>query len=165
MNDTNQDDTLTTALKRLKQEDEALSASPGVEARLLEEVRGLQARRRGWRPQMIAALAAAAIVIATVSITWWNRAPQVPVTVTNVATVAQEVTTEFYPLFYGSVPAVQSHVVRMELPRASLARIGLMSADAIDRTSGTVLADVVVGDDGLARAVRFVRKLSQEQRQ
>jgi hypothetical protein len=158
MSDTNRNDAITRALRRLKEEDEAMSASPAVEARLLEEVRGLQPRRR-WSPQWIAALTAAAIVMATVSMTWWVQSKAAPELVT------QEATTEFFPLFYSSVPSAQTHLVRVELPRESLARFGLMSADGISRPSGTVLADVLVGDDGLARAVRFVRKFSQEQRQ
>lgn len=158
MNDKNPNDSLEAALRRLKEDDEAMSASPAVEARLLQEVRTLQPRRR-WSPQLIAALTAAAIVVATVSIAWWVKSG------TAHELVTQETTTEFFPLFYASVPSVQTHLVRLELPRESLARFGLMSADGISTTAGTVLADVLVGDDGLARAVRFVRKLSQEQRQ
>ena len=160
MNDTKHDDPMTRAFRRLKDDDEKLSASAAVEARLLEEVRRLQKPRRVWSPQLIAALVAASIVIATASITLWKLRAPAPV-----AVVVQEVTTEFFPLFYASVPTVESHVVRMELPQAALARFGLMSADNIDRATGTVLADVLIGDDGLARAVRFVRKISQEQRQ
>ena len=163
MNDKSQDDGLGQALRRLKKEDETMSASPAVEARLLQEVRGLQRQQRGWSPRLLAALAAAAIVLVTLSLAWWSRSGQGPAAVAT--EVAQEVTTGFFPLFYGSVPTTQTHLVRLELPRESLARFGLMSADGIGRTSGTVLADVLVGDDGLARAVRFVRKLSQEQRQ
>ena len=167
MSDTKQNDprneAMTQALRRLKEEDAAMTASPAVEARLLQEVRGLQRQQGGWRPHVIAALAAAAIVLVTLSLGWWNRSGQSPAIVVN--EVAQEVTTDFFPLFYGSVPTAQAHLVRLELPRDSLARFGLMSADGIDRTSGTVLADVLVGDDGLARAVRFVQKLSQEHRQ
>ena len=166
MSDTNQHnahneartETIARALRRLREEDEAMSASPAVEARLLQEVRGLRPRQR-WSPQLIAALTAAAIVVATLSITWWIQSKAVPEVVT------QEVTTEFFPLFYSSVPSAQTHLMRVELPRESLARFGLMSADGISLSSGTVLADVLVGDDGLARAVRFVRKFSQEQRQ
>ena len=169
MSDTKQNDpqteaqteAMTQALRRLKGEDESMSASPAVEARLLQEVRGLQGRQRGWSPRLVAALAAAAIVLLTLSLAWWNRRSEPAPAVV----AAREVTTDFFPLFYGSVPAAQTHLVRLELPPESLARFGLMSADGIDRTSGTVLADVLVGDDGLARAVRFVRKPSQEQRQ
>ena len=50
----------------------------------------------------------------------------------------------------------------MEVPLASLAQFGLASAHDMDRTTGTVIADVLVGDDGLARAVRFVRPIFQE---
>ena len=78
-------------------------------------------------------------------------------------TPRREVTTAFMPLAYSSVPMTEGHVVRMEVPRASLVSFGLVPADGIDSAaSGKVLADVIVGDDGLARAVRFVRRLEQE---
>ena len=159
MNDTNQNDKLTQILRRLRKEDDAMSASPAVETRLLHEVRGLQRHQRRWKPHVIAAVAAAAIVLLTLSLGWWNRSQPAP------PVLAQEVTTGFFPLFYGSVPTARTHLVRLELPREALARFGLTSADGIDRASGTVLADVLVGEDGLARAVRFVQKRSQEQRQ
>ncbi len=162
MNDEKHDDALTTALRRLREDDEAMSTSRAVESRLLQEVRGLQRPQRRWSPRLVAAIAAAGIVLATLSFAWWSRAQPVPaIEVID----AQEATTEFFPLFYSSVPAGRTHLLRLELPGDSLARFGLMSADGINRTSGTVLADVLVGEDGLARAVRFVRKRSQEQRQ
>lgn len=70
---------------------------------------------------------------------------------------AEEVVTEFMPLgnadYSASVDAGQ--VVRVELPRSALASIGLpVSAD---RASERIKADVLVGEDGLARAIRFVR--------
>lgn len=76
--------------------------------------------------------------------------------------IAREATTEFFPLFFGSVPASSEHIVRIEVPRASLVQFGLASAHDMNRTTGTVLADVLVGEDGLARAVRFVRPIFQE---
>jgi hypothetical protein len=46
----------------------------------------------------------------------------------------------------------------MEVPRTALASFGLASPDMQSGSSSrTVLADVLVGEDGLARAVRFVR--------
>ena len=69
-----------------------------------------------------------------------------------------EAVTAFLPLLYSSVPLSNGQVIRMEVPRRALASFGLASIDAVEAgRSGTVLADVLVGDDGLARAVRFVR--------
>ena len=156
----NDDKRLTDALRRLKEADADMSASPAVEERLLADVRGrARQRRRGW---LTAVLAGAALVVLVVFIgagTWLNgrkTADGVPQVVQ-----AREVTTEFYPLFYSTVPAAQTHIVRMQVPRGALVRMGLESGDRIDR-AGTVLADVLIGEDGLARAVRFVRKVSEE---
>jgi hypothetical protein len=63
------------------------------------------------------------------------------------------------PLMYGNVPMTDGHLVRLEVPRLALARFGLASPDMIvaEAAGRTVLVDVLVGEDGLARAVRFVR--------
>src|SRR5688572_29508851 len=101
MNDTSQNDTkpetLTQALRRLKEADESMTASPAVERRLLHEVRGLRRRPPGWNPNVVAGVAAAAIVLFTLTFAWWNRSEPVP------TVVAEEVTTGFFPLFYASV--------------------------------------------------------------
>jgi hypothetical protein len=69
-----------------------------------------------------------------------------------------EVTTAFLPLPYSGVPMSDGQIVRIEVPRAALARFGLLPVDSVStEITGTVLADVIVGEDGLARAVRFVR--------
>jgi hypothetical protein len=62
-------------------------------------------------------------------------------------------TTEYFPLEYSNVPVTDGQTLRLELPRTVLSSFGLEA----DSTSGTVLADVIVGQDGLARAVRFVQ--------
>jgi hypothetical protein len=73
------------------------------------------------------------------------------------------------PLAYSGVPIAGGHVVRIEVPRASLVSFGLLPADIVDTADsargGTVIADVIVGDDGLARAVRFVRRPVRKERQ
>lgn len=69
-----------------------------------------------------------------------------------------EVATDFMPLPYSAVPLTNGQIVRLEVPRSALVSFGLLPVDSVDRApGGTVLADVIVGDDGLARAVRFVR--------
>ena len=70
---------------------------------------------------------------------------------------AQEVATEFIPLVQAGpyTQAEEGHLVRVELPRSALASFGLpVNAEA---TGGRVKADVLMGQDGVARAIRFVR--------
>jgi hypothetical protein len=69
----------------------------------------------------------------------------------------QEIATDFIPLMQGAhyAQAEGGHLVRVELPRSALASFGLpVNAEA---AGGRVKADVLLGDDGLARAIRFVR--------
>ena len=70
--------------------------------------------------------------------------------------VAGEVTTDFYPISYGTAPNLQDggQLFRVELPRSAVTRFGLPVN--MDRGSERVKADVLVGADGLAQAIRFV---------
>ena len=69
-----------------------------------------------------------------------------------------EVATDFIPLTSGGgqlAPEDAGQVVRVELPRSALASIGVpVSAE---RANERVRADVLMGEDGTARAIRFVR--------
>jgi hypothetical protein len=70
---------------------------------------------------------------------------------------ATEVTTRFYPLPYGSGLDLDEGwgLVRVQVPRASLASLGVpVSGGSADEM---LTADVVVGQDGLARGIRFVQ--------
>jgi len=149
---------LERALHAMADDDARLGASPVIEARLLAEVQSIAAARR--RRTVIAAFAIAAAALFAVSVASLRFFPHTP----SGARVA-EVTTEFMPLEYSGVPATSMQVVRLAVPRAALASFGLMPPESLDRAStDTVLADVLVGDDGLARAVRFVRPAAgQEQ--
>ncbi|MBO0859353.1 MAG: hypothetical protein J2P21_12905 [Chloracidobacterium sp.] len=68
-----------------------------------------------------------------------------------------EVVTEFFPLREGEdITALDSlQVVRVELPGSALGEVGL-PVDP-ETMNEPVKADVVLGQDGLARAIRFVR--------
>lgn len=70
--------------------------------------------------------------------------------------VAREQVTDFVPLRYGKAvdPGEPLQVVRIQLPRAELARLGLPVAP--EGTRSMVKADVALGDDGLVKAIRFV---------
>jgi hypothetical protein len=69
----------------------------------------------------------------------------------------REVATDFVPVGYGSALDLQDggQLVRVELPRFALARFGLPLN--MDRADEDIKADVLVGADGLARAIRFVK--------
>ncbi|HWO02024.1 MAG TPA: hypothetical protein VNS63_22440 [Blastocatellia bacterium] len=67
-----------------------------------------------------------------------------------------EVATEFIPLVHSDemTPLDGGQIMRVELPRSALISFGLPMN--IERAGERVKADVVVGNDGLARAIRFV---------
>ena len=69
----------------------------------------------------------------------------------------QLATAEFVPLPYGDDALVgeSTRIVRVELPRSALRMAGFSVAQ--ERANDRVEADVVLGADGLAHAVRFVR--------
>jgi hypothetical protein len=71
---------------------------------------------------------------------------------------ATEVTTRFYPLPYGSGLGLDEGwaLVRVQVPRASLASLGV-PISAGSESNEMLTADVVVGQDGLARGIRFVQ--------
>ena len=149
---------LEAAFRAVAEEDAGIGASPAVEARLLAEVRSIAAARR--RRTLAAALGIAAALLLVLSVPAWRMLSRPPAP----APSAREVTTEFLPLLYSSVPASHVQMVRLAVPRAALASFGLAPLDALDRAStSTVLADVLVGDDGLARAVRFVRPAADQE--
>jgi len=68
----------------------------------------------------------------------------------------KEIATDFIPLTYGD-PDVgpDAQMVRVELPRSAMASFGLPVN--MDRANQRVKADVLLGADGLARAIRFVQ--------
>lgn len=79
-----------------------------------------------------------------------------PVYHPELAAAPNETVTEFIPLtaIAESTAMGSGTIVRVEMPRASLIALGLpMNAE---RALETVRADIVVGDDGLARAIRLV---------
>ncbi len=76
----------------------------------------------------------------------------------NVAELAAtEVTTDFMPIGYVNSASLQDggSVVRVELPRSMIVSMGF--ALNMDRSGERVKADVLMGADGLARAIRFVQ--------
>jgi hypothetical protein len=92
-------------------------------------------------------------------------APEVARTIVGPALVRQrprpaqpkEVATEFIPLVHDPfwAPGESAQLLRVRMPRSSLAGFGLPLNE--ERVTETVRADVIVGQDGIVRAIRFVQ--------
>ncbi len=69
----------------------------------------------------------------------------------------QEIATDFLPLAYEAAdqPMESGQVIRIQIPRTALASFGLPINP--ERTNDTVKADLLLADDGSARAIRFIR--------
>lgn len=70
--------------------------------------------------------------------------------------VAREIATPFFALPFsdGALPLNEATIIRVELPRSALELAGLPVDE--DRRNQRVRADLILGVDGLARAIRFV---------
>ena len=166
-------ESLTSALRAVAAEDRSRGVSAAVEARLLAEVRSIARVRRIRRRALM--VAAAAMLFVAIALPQWQSSSRPAVAsdpdraVGGINSDTRELATAFFPLTYSSVPVSGGQVVRMQVPRAALARFGVTSFGVADDRSSTVLAEVVVGNDGLARAVRFIRAAGiselQEQKQ
>jgi len=68
-----------------------------------------------------------------------------------------EIATDFLPVTYGGLAnlADGGRMIRVQLPRSAMSSFGLPVN--MDRANEWVKADVLVGVDGLAHAIRFVR--------
>jgi hypothetical protein len=154
--------TVDEGLRAIADEEQGASASSGVAGALRAEVRAIAQARR--RRTLAAALATAALLTVAVGVPAWRaRHPPLAVadSVPRGSATSTEVATAFFPLTYSSLPVSNPQLVRLEVPRSALASFGLAPIDAPDAgSSGTVQADVLVGEDGVARAVRFVQQIA-----
>lgn len=66
-----------------------------------------------------------------------------------------EIVTDFMPVVYDPDPIERGSVVRVHLPRATLRAFGFPVNEL--RAEEPIKADVLLGEDGVARAVRFVK--------
>jgi hypothetical protein len=153
MSDRGRDD-LAAALRQLAQSADVPPLDPDRERALLEAFDAAQqekdaraARSNVWRPAAAAALLALAAMMAWVIVGRFARPPAAPV-------VAPLATTEFV-LWPGAaeLPTFESgHLMRMEVPVSALPSLGLVPPAT---HAAVVQADVLVGQDGLPRAVRL----------
>jgi hypothetical protein len=120
---------------------ETSEPAPGLEAALLARLKKKPARILSW-PVALEALAAAAVI--AIAIGSSLRAPKT-------------VDTGFIPVpFVEPIgPTETAQVVRVRMPVGALAKWGMPVRAA--NLNQSIDADVVLGEDGLARAVRFVQ--------
>ena len=175
------------ALRALGECDRDRQASPDTEARLKLGFRRYQ-RVRSWRRISAWAIAAAVVVAIVAAYARGPRpgpvtniprnvAPAEPALAAPVArlkpdpvvvrqaprvparrAVEREIVTNFFPLMDVAPPIGRGALVRVNLPAEAMRTVGLPVRE--DRLAERVQADVLLSEDGLATAIRFV-KVSQ----
>jgi hypothetical protein len=175
------DEHVARALQALAEHDRALEAPPEVEARLRKEFRLRRLTRTGQRAALWAGLAAAAVAISAIVLDRppqpapappvavapprqdiESQAPAPPRAVTKTAKRApaphappQEVFTDFFPLMNPAPPFERGQMLRVTVPAAAMQTVGLPVRE--DHLADPVQADVLLSEEGLPRAIRFVR--------
>ena len=160
---------LASGLRTMAHEMSAVAAPPQVEANLIDAFRREMAPAgpRLVRMRMLPAfswLAAAAAVIAMAAWVAPRRHTAAPPAAHHTPAAGMELASltddsadddGFIPLPNAERvgPNDDVHVVRMELPRSAMLVVGLEVSP--ERVSERVEAEVMLGPDGLARAVRF----------
>jgi hypothetical protein len=159
--------TLAAGLRALAESETTAGASPAVKAQLLEELRAVRDARRSSLMKMYALAASLFLATAVPVFQLATRPPHdEPATPQTLAAVPDdEIATAFYPLVYSDVPVTAGSIVRLEVPPSAFASFGVEPVALAGSRPDIVLADVLVGEDGLARAVRFVRPLTVEEQQ
>jgi hypothetical protein len=155
---------LDAAVRALREAERNMGASDAVRARLHLQVRANAAGR--LRTERLTLAATAVLLIGITASLWQLSITRQAGTVLTRADPQEEVVTAFFPLPYGNVPVTNGHLVRLEVPRTALAAFGIEAVDVVAaHDTEQLLADVLVGDDGLARAVRFVRPTRRQERE
>jgi hypothetical protein len=175
------EDRVLAALKALAEHDRDWEAPADVEARVMAGFRRQRRPRRAW---FVAAAAVAAAGV--IGIVWTPRhrdvlppmpaisqpaashveavVPATPPQPKKVlrrkkpappAPVVREVATEFFPLVDSAPPFESGELLRVIVPASTMRSVGLPVRE--DRWTEPVQADILFGQEGIARAIRFVR--------
>ncbi len=143
---------VSAALRMLAAEARHAEAPAWVEAALVAAFleRAAGARPAWWRLPRWATAGTAGALVVVAAVTLMRRG-EPPAVIQE-----REIATEFIPLVYGynPGPSESAQVVRVKLRRSSLAALGLPVNP--ERNAELVSADVVVGEDGVAQAIRLV---------
>lgn len=167
------------ALEALAEQDRHLGASSSVETRLTHAFRARRTRRtKSWaaagaiamvavvviaavvnRPQSVVSKPSALVVEAPLQVV---APPAPPIIAKHIrkrapieAAPAREIVTDFFPLMDPAPPFDRGEILRVQLPATAMRAVGLPVAD--DHLADQIQADVLVGEEGLPRAIRFVK--------
>lgn len=168
------DEDVLKALRALAESDREREAPARVERKLKSAFRATYRKRRVWPYFVLPAMAAAvAMVVFTVNLQRKPQTMEIAVAtpkVVNVTTphapvaidkaayqkpVPTEIVTDFFPLIEDPQPFQGGELLRVRVSAMAMRSVGLPVSE--DRVADTVQADVLVGDEGIARAIRFVR--------
>jgi hypothetical protein len=154
-------------LKVLADQDRELEAPAAVEMRLRGAFKKRYAHRK-WPYFAIAAAIVAAVFLWPKPQTIRIAVVAPPVPVLPAFSIAKpvakkvvhrkqpkEVMTAFYSLLDDAPPFEHGELLRVNLTAAAMRSVGLPVSE--EHLDDPVLADVLVGEEGLARAIRFVR--------
>jgi hypothetical protein len=170
---------IVAALRALAAADEGMEPAPELETRVRRAFRARQARR-GWNRVAAWTLTAAAAAAVAIAIFVARQPHPQPASVASqvapavvkervvpvqaAAPVAarrarprrpREIATEFFPLIDAPPPMERGALFRVTVSAAAMRTVGLPVAE--DRLADPVQADVLVSEEGLATAIRFVK--------
>ena len=150
---------VTAGLRLLAAEMKNVSAPARVEAHLLRAYRKRYRRQRAPAGEARRWWAAAAAVLLVAAALWMGGRqppPPPPVAANSGVAAAEDEDTAFIPLpnAAGSLQDDDVDLVRVELPRSAITALGIPASD--DGDAESVEAEVLLGPDGMARAVRFL---------
>ncbi|MCL4793949.1 MAG: hypothetical protein KJZ84_05270 [Bryobacteraceae bacterium] len=133
------DEKLRQALRDLASESANAEARPQVRTALRKAVRARHTSPMVWWRAAAAAVTVGVLAAGVARISEWP-AP---------APSQVEALTPWY-FSAGMPPAESGQWIRLEVPADTAARFGVVA-------NGPVQADLIIGDDGLTRAIRFVQ--------
>jgi hypothetical protein len=145
---------LTSHLQRLRAALESGRAAAPARFRLAALLARERRRSRYRRTTAWVLSAAAVLALALAGREVWNG-EQHPPPVTRQAVIRAAADGDYVDVPYALplAPGELMSVVRLELPASAFVRMGFAPIQSADRT---VTADLVIGEDGLPRAVRLV---------
>jgi len=176
------DESIQDLLRALAEADDSAEAPPEIEVRLRKQFRSRK-RQHAWRRSAMWATSAAALIALFVLFAGRKPAvapvnsvvvkppavtipqvaePPIPQTAVSpshrpiaVRPQRQEIVTDFFPLMDPAPPFGRGQLLRVELPASAMQMVGLPVHE--ERLADRVQADVLLGEEGLPRAIRFVK--------